>query len=119
VSFEGGRVGQGGLVGEKLQTPHLVRVCQPFRKQAPEEAREHPDGEEEAESAGNSMLAVERQAAAPDYEMGVRMMSERRSQACSAAVSPMRTPRCLGSPAMVIRVSAAVGRPEQRVIDDP
>ena len=38
VSFEGGRVGQGGLIGEKLHPPRLVRSGQPFQKQAPKEA---------------------------------------------------------------------------------
>jgi hypothetical protein len=38
VSFEGGRLGQGGLVGEELQAPGLVGSGQPFQKQAREEA---------------------------------------------------------------------------------
>jgi len=38
VSFEGGRLGQGGVIGEKLQPPGLVRGGQPFEEQVPEEA---------------------------------------------------------------------------------
>jgi hypothetical protein len=64
VSFEGGRLGQGGLVGEKLQPPGLVRGGQSFQRQAPEEAREHQDRQKETRSAGNPVLAVEREAAA-------------------------------------------------------
>jgi hypothetical protein len=58
VSFEGGRLGQGGLIGEKLQSPGLVRGGQPFQKQPPEQAREHSDRQKETRSAGNPVLAI-------------------------------------------------------------
>ena len=38
VGFEGCRLGQGGLVGEELQVPGLVRGGQLFQEQAAEEA---------------------------------------------------------------------------------
>jgi hypothetical protein len=113
------------VIGEELQPPRLVRGGQPFQKQAPEEAREHLDGKEEAGSAGNPMLPpglrrgrLGREATptgqarglkAHGYDdMSVRMGVSADPQVCSTAVSPMRAPRCLGSAAMVIRVSAAV-----------
>jgi hypothetical protein len=55
--FEGGWLGQGGLVGEELQAPGVVSGGQLFQKQATEEAWEHPDGQKEAGSAGNPVLA--------------------------------------------------------------
>src|SRR5690242_10637482 len=36
--FEGCRLGEGGLVGEELQAPSLVRGGQPFQEQTAEEA---------------------------------------------------------------------------------
>src|SRR5215471_7946823 len=38
MSFEGGRLGEGGLVGEELQVPGLGGGSEPLQKQAPEEA---------------------------------------------------------------------------------
>src|SRR5260370_19151520 len=37
VSFEGGRLGQGGLMGEKLPSPCLVCGGQPFPDHPPEQ----------------------------------------------------------------------------------
>ena len=59
ASFEGCRLGEGGLIGKELQPPGLVGGGQPFQEQAAEEAREHPHGQKEAGSAGNPALAVE------------------------------------------------------------
>ena len=73
--FEGCRLGEGGLVGEKLQPPSLVGGGQPFEEQATEEARKHPDGEKEAGPAGNPMLSVRREAAARYDDMSVRMVA--------------------------------------------
>ena len=75
VGFEGGRLGERGLVGEELQPPGLVGGGQPFQEQATEKAREHPHGQEEAGSAGDPALAVGREAAARDDDMGVRMVA--------------------------------------------
>ena len=38
VGLEGGRLGQGGVVGEELQAPGLVRGGQPLQEQAAEQA---------------------------------------------------------------------------------
>jgi hypothetical protein len=57
----------------------MVRGGQPFQKQAPEEAREHLDRKKETRSAGNPMLAVEREADARYDDVGVRMVGECRS----------------------------------------
>ena len=53
------------------------------------------------------MLAVERDAAARYDDMDVRMMCERRSPGVQHGGEPDARARCLGSAAMVIRVSAA------------
>ena len=75
AAFEGGWLGERGLVGEELQAAGIVRGGQPFQEQATEEAREHPDGEKEAGPAGNPALAVWREAAARYDDMGVRMVA--------------------------------------------
>src|SRR5262249_4456822 len=46
--LEGCRLGEGGLVGEKLQSPGLVCGSEPFQKQATEEPGEDRNGEEKA-----------------------------------------------------------------------
>src|SRR5258708_4904162 len=81
--LEGCRLGEGGLVGEEVQPPGLVRGGQSFEEQAAEEAREHPHGEKEAGPAGNPALApglrrgrLWRQAAAPGDDMGVPMVGQ-------------------------------------------
>jgi hypothetical protein len=92
VSFEGGRLGQGGLIGEKLQSTGLVRGGHPFEEQAPEELREHPDRQKETRSAGNPMLTVEREAAPGTMIWACGWWVSADPQVCSTAVSPMRAP---------------------------
>ena len=73
--LEGCRFGEGGLVGEELQSPGLVGGGQRLEKQTTEEAREHPDGQKESGPAGDPGLAIGREAAAGDDDMGVRMVA--------------------------------------------
>src|SRR6516162_8468641 len=105
--LEGCRLGQGGVVGKELQPPGLVGCGQSFQEQAAEEA----------ESTGTARRKRGRQAIQcwPSNETpppGTMIWTcgwwvSADPQVCSTAVSPMRAPRCLGSAAMVIRVSAA------------
>ena len=81
---------------------------EPFEEQPAEEARQHAHGQEEAGLAGDPARPVRRQAAAGNDDVDMGMMGERRPPVCSTAVRPMRAPRCFGSAAMVVSVSAAV-----------
>ena len=73
--LEGCRLGEGGLVGEELQSPGLVGGVQPFEEQATEEPGEDRNGEEKAEPAGDPALAVGRDAASRDDDVGMRMVA--------------------------------------------
>ena len=73
--MEGCRLGEGGLVGEELQSPGLVGGVQPFEEQATEEPGEDRNGEEKAEPAGDPALAIGRDAAARDDDVGMRMVA--------------------------------------------
>src|SRR5262252_5563984 len=73
--LEGCRLGEGGLVGEELQPPGLVGGAQPFEEQATEEAGEDRNGEEKAGPAGDPLLAIGRDAAARDDDVGMRMVA--------------------------------------------
>ena len=73
--LEGCRLGERSLAGEEFQPPGVVRRDQPFEEQATEETGEHANGEEEAGPAGDPMLAIRRDAAARDDDMGMRMVA--------------------------------------------
>ena len=83
-----------------------MQSCEPFEEQAAEQARQHAHGQEEAGPAGDPARPGRRLAAARDDDVDMGMMGQRR--AGSTAVRPMRAPRCFGSAAMVVSVSAAV-----------
>jgi hypothetical protein len=68
-------LGEGGLVGEELQSPGLVGGVQPFEEQATEEPGEDRNGEEKAGPAGDPVLPVARQAAARNDDVGMRMVA--------------------------------------------
>jgi hypothetical protein len=67
-------LGEGGLVGEELQSPGLVGGVQPFEEQATEEPGEDRNGEEKAEPAGDPALAIGRDAASRDDDVSMRMV---------------------------------------------
>ena len=55
---------------------------EPFQHEAPEQPRQHPDRQEETAApaaAGDEALAVEREPAAGNDHVHMRMMGERRS----------------------------------------
>ena len=73
--MEGCRLGEGGLVGEELQSPGLVDGVQPFEEPATEEPGEDRNGKEKAEPAGDPALAIGRDAASRDDDVGMRMVA--------------------------------------------
>ena len=56
-----------------------MQGCEPFEKQAAEQARQHAHGQEEAGLAGDPARPVRRQAAAGNDDVDVRMMGQRRA----------------------------------------
>ncbi len=105
---EGAFVGERGEIAEEGQAAGLVERGEAFEKEAAEQARQHAHGQEEAGLAGDPARPVRRQAAAGNDDVDVGMVGERRAQVWRTAVRPMRAPRCFGSAAMVVSVSAAV-----------
>ena len=73
--MEGCRLGEGGMAGEELQPPGLVGGGQPFQEPATEEPGEDRNGEEKAEPAGDPALAIGRDAASRDDDVGMRMVA--------------------------------------------
>ena len=69
---------------------------------------EDAHGQEEAGLAGDPARPIGRQAAAGHDDVDVRVMGQRPAQVWRTAVRPMRAPRCFGSAAIVVSVSAAV-----------
>ena len=75
VSREGLRLGQAGMVAEEVQMSGVVGSGQLVEEQAAEEARQYPDRQEEAGPAGYPLLAVRRDAAAWNDDVGMGMMT--------------------------------------------
>ena len=73
---EGLRVGQFGDIAEEVQLSGLEGSAQRLQKQPPEQARQHPDRQEEARTAGNPAGAVRRRAAARHDAMEMGMVAE-------------------------------------------
>ena len=63
------------MVGKELQPPGLVGGGQPFEKQTSEEAREHLDGEKKAGPAGDPAFTVQRDPAARNKKVNVRVVA--------------------------------------------
>ena len=95
------------MIAEEHQGAGLVCRHELLQEQPAEQAREYADGEEEAGRHDTHRL--------PSSEMpppGTMMWTcgwwvSAEPQVCNTVVSPTRAPRCLGSAAMVISVSAA------------
>ena len=73
------RLRQGLECPGEPELAHVERVVQIAEEEPTEEAREHPDGEKEASSAGDPSGAVVREAAAGDHAVELRMKDERLS----------------------------------------
>src|SRR6516162_1774645 len=105
--LEGCRLGEGGLVGEEVQPPGLVRVSlsRNRRRKRRESTRT------ERKKPGRQVIQRWRSGEKPPpgtmiWACGWWVSAD--PQVWRTEVSPMRAPRCLGSAAMVIKVSAAV-----------
>src|SRR5438046_315021 len=96
------------MIAEELQAVGLVCREEPLQEQPAKQTREHAYREEKARPARHPRLAVDRDAAARHDHVDVRVMGHGRTQVWRTEVMPTRAPRCLGSAAIVIRVSAEV-----------
>lgn len=67
------------MCAEELQFPGPVQLDQPVQDEAPEQAGQDPDGQEEALAAGDPPCTVCGQTAARNDHMHMRMMHQRRS----------------------------------------
>src|SRR5271166_6679552 len=71
---EGLRIGQIEVLAEELQLSVAMQLLEFLEKAAPEEAREHPDREEEARLARHPAVGTLREAAAGHDAVHVRMV---------------------------------------------
>ena len=71
---EGGRLGERGQLSEEIQRPGIEGRPQPFQEPPAIKAREHPDRQEEAGTAGDP-AALGRQPAARQDAMDMRVMA--------------------------------------------
>ncbi len=58
VGRKNGAIGEVGLLAEKDEPPGLVQGDEPVEEQPPEQARQHPHGQEEAGAAGDPAASV-------------------------------------------------------------
>lgn len=72
-----GSVREPRQIAEEGEIPGAVQGEQPFKEQAPEQARQHPHVQEKARLAVNPAGAVGRQAAAGDDHVNVGMVGQR------------------------------------------
>ncbi len=92
-----------------------MQGCEPFEEEPAEETRQHPHGQEEAGLAGDPARSVQRQAAAGNDDVDVRMVGQRRAPGvqyggqADARAQMLRVGRDRGQ-----RLG---GGPEQEVVD--
>jgi hypothetical protein len=67
-----------------------------LQEEAPEEAREHPHGEEESRATGSPLRAIGRAAAARDHTVQMGMSDERLSPGVEHCKEPQFSPQMLG-----------------------
>lgn len=103
---EGVAPAQALQVSEELQLAGVEGFLQVLQKQSPEQAREHPDRQEEAWLAGGPSRAVRREPATRDDAVEVGMMEQIVPPGVQNGEETDLGPRCLGSAAMVRSVSA-------------
>ena len=115
-------IGKDLMIGEGLERraePQLAcvkRVLQVSQEQTAEETRQDPDRQKEAGSAGDPAGAVDREAAAGDHAMEMRMESQRLSPRVQHGEEPD-----LGAQAFGVGGDGAEGlgyRLEQDAVDD-
>ena len=76
---EGALVGERREVAEEDEAAGRMQGREPFEEEAAEQAGQHPHGQEEAGLAGDPARAVQRQAAAGNDDVDVRMVGQRRA----------------------------------------
>jgi len=86
-----------------------------FQKQPAEQPRKHAHRQEEAWPTGCPALTVQGNAAARNDHMDMGWWVSADPHVCSTDVTPIRAPKCLGSAAIVIIVSAEAL--EQKVVN--
>ena len=104
---EGGRLREPGEIAEELDLAPAVRLREAVEEQAPEQTREHPHtGRKKPGRQAIQRLLSGEIPPAGTMQWAWGWWSRVCPQLCSTAVMPMRAPRCLGSAAIVVRVSA-------------
>ena len=76
---EGLGVGQIDVIAEELQLPVTMQVLQFFEEATSEQAREHPDREEEPRLARHPPIGIRREAAAGHDAVHMRMVGQGRA----------------------------------------
>ena len=113
---EGAPVSKGYEIAEEGQPPGLMQRREAFEKQPPEQARQRPDGQEEAGLAGDPARTVRRQAAAGHNHVHVRVVSQSRAPGVQHGGEANASPQVF----WVGRNGdqRLGGGPEQQVVDD-
>src|SRR5216684_994768 len=89
-------IGQGLERTGKPELASVERVLQVSKEQTAEEARQHPDRQKEARPAGDPAGTVDREAAAGDNAMEMRMKDERLSPRVEHGEEPDLCAQVLG-----------------------
>ena len=97
------------LQGRKeLQVARVKGVLQGFEEQAPEQAAQHLDRQEEIRSAEDPTRSVERQTSTGDHNVQMRVPRQRLPPGMKHAEKADLAARCFGSAAIVCKVWVAV-----------
>lgn len=105
------------MIAEEVQLPGFVQPGQPVQDEAPVEAGQHPDGEEEVPAAGDPLRPVRRQAAARHDHVDMRVVRHRRTPGVQDGCDAGPGAKVLGiSRDPDHRVRA---RPHQQIVDLP
>ena len=88
-----------------MQLSRIEGLLQVFQEEPEEETAQNPNRQEEIGLAGNPTRAVRGEAAAGDHAMQVGMVEEILTPRMEDREEPDLGPRCLGSAAMVRKVS--------------
>ena len=113
---EGAPVSKGYEIAEEGQPPGLMQRREAFEKQPPEQARQRPDGQEEAGLAGDPARTVRRQAAAGHNHVHVRVVSQSRAPGVQHGGEANASPQVFWVGRNGDRRLG--GGPEQQVVDD-
>ena len=79
ASVESRAIDKLGTLAEELQLSGFVQPDQAFKNEAPVQAGQNPDGEEEIPAAGDPTGAIDRQATARHDHVDMRVVRHRRT----------------------------------------